>query len=158
MTGRAGEGGTSAGRTPYGRPHKNVDPARPNLHGAEMQRLGTALIRIVPAVGLAVLLGAAGPEGMQVEVTDIGPLARSEPAPAKTLGFQNTMYQAAPVPDEDVAAPPGAVQTEAQLAPKMLAPTTLYQGDGYSNGSSQQGTLEHRKAAAAGLGLSVPVN
>ena len=123
-----------------------------------MRRIGTALLRVIPALGLATMLGAAGPDGMQVQITDVGPLARAEPAPAKSLSFQNTMYQAAPVPDEDVAAPPGAVQTEAQLAPKMLAPSTLYQGDGYSNGSSQQGALEHRKAAAAGLGLSVPVN
>ena len=123
-----------------------------------MQRIGTALFRVVSAFGLVAVLGAAGPGGMEVQITDVGPLARPEPAPAKSLSFQNTMYQAAPVPDEDVAAPPGAVQTEAQLAPKMLAPNTLYQGDGYASGSSQQGALEHRKAAAAGLGLSVPVN
>ena len=125
-----------------------------------MQRPGAALLRIVSILAVGVVLGAAGPDGMDVQITDVGPLARPEPAPApaKALSFQNTMYQAAPVPDEDVAAPPGAVQTEAQIAPKMLSPNTLYQGDGYSNGSSQQATLEHRKAAAAGLGLSVPVN
>ena len=123
-----------------------------------MHSFSTALLRTASALGIAVLLGAAGPDGMQVQITDVGPLAQPEPAPAKALTFQNTMYQAAPVPNEDVSAPPGAVQTEAQLAPKMLAPTTLFQGDGYANGSSQQGTLEHRKAAAAGLGLSVPVN
>ncbi len=123
-----------------------------------MQSFGSTLLRIIPAIGIAALLGAAGPESMQVQLTDVGPLAQPEPAPAKALSFQNTMYQAAPVPNEDVAAPPGVVRTEAQLAPKMLSPNTLYQGDGYANGSSQQGALEHRKAAAAGLGLSVPVN
>ena len=108
-------------------------------------------------VGLAGLLGAAAPESMQVQIGDVGPLAQPEPAPAKALTFQNTIYQAAPVPNEDVEAPPGRPQTEAQLSPKFLSPNTLYQGDGYSYASSQQGTLERRKAGAAGLGLSVPV-
>ena len=116
------------------------------------------LLRTISAIGCLVLLAAAAPDGMSVELSDVGPLAKPEPAPAKTLTFRNTMYQAAPVPDEDVAGPPGAVQTEAQLAPKMLSPTTLFQGDGYASGSSQQATLDRRKAAAAGLGLSVPVN
>lgn len=94
---------------------------------------------------------------MHVQIGDVGPLAQPEPAPARPLTFQNTIYQAAPVPDENVEAPPGKVQSEAQLSPKFLAPNALYQGDGYSYASSQQGTLEHRKTGAAGLGLSVPV-
>ncbi len=116
------------------------------------------MLRTVSALGCLILLAAAGPDGMSIELSDVGPLAKQEPVPEKTLTFRNTMYQAAPVPNEDVAAPPGAVQTEAQLAPKMLSATTLFQGDGYANGSSQQATLDRRKAAAAGLGLSVPVN
>ncbi len=94
---------------------------------------------------------------MQVQIGDMGPLGQPGEAPPKTLSFQNTMYQAAPVPDEDVQQPPGKVQTEAQLSPKFLSPNSLYQGDGYSYASSQQGTLERRKAGAAGLGLSIPV-
>ena len=116
------------------------------------------MARAVSALACLMVLAAAAPDGMSVEIGDVGPLAKAEPAPAKALTFQNTMYQAAPVPDEDVAAPPGAVQTEAQLAPKMLSASTLFQGDGYSNGSSQQASLDKRKAAAACLGLSVPVN
>ena len=116
------------------------------------------LIRAASALGCIVVLAAAAPSGMSVDIGDVGPLAKVEPGPAKTVAFQNTMYQAAPVPDQDVAAPPGAVQTEAQIAPKMLSATTLFQGDGYASGSSQQATLDRRKAAAAGLGLSVPVN
>ena len=73
------------------------------------------------------------------------------------MTFQNTIYQAAPVPDEDVEAPPGTIETEAHVSPKFLSPNSLYQGDGYSYASSQQGTLERRKTGAAGLGLSVPV-
>ncbi len=105
---------------------------------------------------LLIALGAAGSDNMQVQIGDVGPLAQA--APAKSLTIQNTMYQAAPMPDEDAAPPAGEVRTEAQLSPKMLSPNALYQGDGYSYASSQQGTLERRKAAAAGLGLSVPVS
>lgn len=109
-------------------------------------------------LALGLLLGAAGGEGMAVQIPDVGPLAQPEPAPAKPLTFQNATYQAAPMPDEDSAPPTEATRTEAQLAPKLLSPRSLFQGDGYSNGSSSEGSLEHRKAAAAGLGLSVPVN
>ena len=109
--------------------------------------------------GLVVLLGAAAPvDSMHVQIGDVGPLAQPEPAPARALTFQNTIYQAAPVPNEDVEAPPGHVETEAQLSPKILVPNTLYQGDGYSYASSQQGTLDRKKTGAAGLGLSVPVS
>ncbi len=109
--------------------------------------------------GLALLLGAAAPDdNMHVQINDVGPLAQPEPAPVHKLNFQNTIYQAAPVPNEDVEAPPGHVTAEAQLSPKILSPNTLYQGDGYSYGSSQQGTLERKKTGAAGFGLSVPVS
>ena len=120
------------------------------------------LHRIAASVGLVILLGAAGQDDMHVQMSGVAPLAQPEPvpmaAPAKTLTFQNTMYQSAPVPDEDVEPPRGQVRTEAQLSPKFLVPDTLYQGDGYSYASSQQGTLERRKSGAAGLGLSVPVS
>ncbi len=123
-----------------------------------MQSITAATLRVTSVLAVAMLLGAAAPDGMDVQITDVGPLARAERQPAKVLAFQNTMYQAAPIPDEDAAPPPTAVRTEAQLAPKMLAPHSLFQGDGYSNGSSQEAGLERRKAAAAGLGLSVPVD
>ncbi len=115
------------------------------------------LVRLGAVVGVAALLGATGPDNMHVQIGDVGPLAQPEPAPPKPLTFQNTIYQAAPVPNEDVEAPPGVVETEARLSPKFLSPNALYQGDGYSYGSSQQSTLDRRKTGAAGLGLSVPV-
>ena len=68
------------------------------------------------------------------------------------------MYQAAPVPDVDAAPPNAAIRTEAQIAPKLLSPQSLFQGDGFSRGSSQEASLESRKSGAAGLGLNVPVN
>ena len=125
-------------------------------------RLRQPLCRIAASAGLIVLLAAAGQDDAPLQVSGVAPLAQPEPVPmaatVKTLTLQNTMYQSAPVPDEDVEAPRGQVQTEAQLSPKFLAPDPLYQGDGYSYASSQQGTLERRKTGAAGLGLSVPVS
>ena len=114
-------------------------------------------VRLGALIGFAVILCAAAPDNMHVQIGDVGPLAQPEPAVAKPLSFQNTIYQAAPVPDEDVEAPPGKVETEAHLSPKFLFPNSLYQGDGYSYAPTQQGTLHRRKGGAAGLGLSVPV-
>ncbi len=115
---------------------------------------------VLGAVSAPFMLCAAAPDtspdSMHVEINDVGPLA--QPAPAKTLTFQNAIYQAAPVPNQDVEAPHGAVRQEAQLSPKLLSPKLPYQGDGYSYGSSQETAIDNRKAAAAGLGLSVPVN
>ena len=95
---------------------------------------------------------------MPVQLSGVGPLGEPAPTLVKVLKFQNALFQAAPVPDETVEAPRGQERTEAQLSPKFLSPNSLYQGDGYSYASSQQGTLERRKASAAGLGLSVPVS
>ena len=104
---------------------------------------------------VGVLLGAAGPEGMQIQITDVGPLAQSaaSPAPRRALTFQNTMYQAAPVPDVDAAPPNAAIRTEAQIAPKLLSPQSLFQGDGFSRGSSQEASLESRKSGRGRVGI-----
>ncbi len=114
-------------------------------------------LRMAAALGVGVMLGAAGPDGMSVQITDVGPLAKA-PAPARTITFQNTMYQAAPVPNVDAAPPNDATKPQAQIAPKLLSPQSLFQGDGFSRGSSQEASLENRKSGAAGLGLNVPVN
>ncbi len=114
--------------------------------------------RFAGPIGFLIALGAAAPDNMHVQIDDVGPLAQPEPAPSKPVTFQNAMYQAAPMPNPDVQAPAGSIQTEAQLSPKLLSPGTLFQGDGYSFGSSQQTSLDRRKAAAAGLGLTVPVD
>jgi|GEM_PF-1894552 len=123
-----------------------------------MERSQLRAFRAAGAFVLLTLLGAAGPANMKVMIGDLGPLAQPEPAPAKALTFQNSIYQAAPVPDPDAQGPRGTVRTDAEVGPRFLSATPLFQGDGYAYASSQQATLERRKAAAAGLGLSVPVD
>jgi len=114
-------------------------------------------VRLICAAGFTVVLGAAAP-GMPVELSDVGPLGQTAAPPASAVpGLLNTVYQAAPMPDEDAQAPAGFVPAEAQLSPRLISPKTLIQGDGFSNGSSQQSAVSDRQAAAAGLGLSVPV-
>ena len=116
--------------------------------------------------GLAVIvsLGAAAPAKQpQIEVADIMPLAKSdvppeETAPAKKITFQNTMYQAAPMPDEDVDAPNTAGKPTAQVGPRMISPKAMFQGEGYSRGSDQESSLDARKNPAAGLGLNMPLD
>jgi hypothetical protein len=106
---------------------------------------------------MKVLPGDVAPLG-QPNADSTSAVSTSATQPAKVVTFQNTVYQAAPVPNPDVEAPPGAIQTDAQIGPRLLSPPVLFQGDGYSYASSQQATLDRRKAAAAGLGLSVPVD
>jgi len=99
---------------------------------------------------------ASTPQVLRVDA-DVVPLTEPAPAAPKPVNFQNTIYQAAPVPNQDVNAPNSAEAPSTTLSPKLLSPKTLFQGDGYSYGSSQQTTLEERKSPAAGLGLTVPV-
>jgi hypothetical protein len=75
----------------------------------------------------------------------------------KSLAVADASFQAAPVPDQDVNAPPDSSKPDTTISPKLLSPKSLFQGDGYSYASSEQTTLDNRRAAAPGLGLSVPV-
>jgi hypothetical protein len=105
------------------------------------------------------LLGAAAP----VERASIAPLAPSvydEDAQApsvKKLTAQSANYAAAPVPDQDVNGPADTTKPEASVSPKLLSQKSLFQGDGYYYASSEQSTLDGRRAGVPGLGLSVPV-
>jgi hypothetical protein len=121
-----------------------------------MQNLASVLIRIMSASAVAVMLCGAAPPDMAVQVNDVGPLAQPAPAPAKSLSFQNSMYQAAPVPNPDVDAPPNTSVPEAHLTPRLITPHNLFQGDGFAYASSEQ--TDARKTPAAGVGLVVPVN
>jgi len=76
---------------------------------------------------------------------------------AKTLTVANASFQDAPVPDQDVNAPADSSKPDTTISPKLLSPKSLFQGDGYSYASSEQTTMDNRRAAAPGLGLSVPV-
>jgi hypothetical protein len=131
-----------------------------------MDRIIANAGRTAGAFSLLIVLAAAGPAKMPVQIGDVEPFAQTATLPsqapsfrpAQALTFQSTIFQAAPVPDPDVQAPPGAVNTEAQVGPRFLSAPSLFQGDGYAYASSQQGTLDRRKTVAAGLGLSVPVD
>jgi hypothetical protein len=102
------------------------------------------------------IVGAAGP--IDNALAPLSPPAYAEPAPAvKTLTARGASFQEAPMPDQDVAAPADRSKPDATISPKLLSPRSLFQGDGYSYASSEQSTLDGRRAAAAGLGLSVPV-
>jgi hypothetical protein len=102
------------------------------------------------------LIGAAGP--VDNSIAPLSPPAYAEAAPAaKTITARSASFQEAPIPDQDVAAPADRSKPDATLSPKLLFPKSIFQGDGYSFASSEQSTLDGRRAGAAGLGLSVPV-
>jgi len=116
-----------------------------------------APLQIIAAGCLIILVGAAAP--LVSSMTPLpGPAGAEPPAqPSKTVTAANSTFQEAPVPDQDVDAPPDTSKPSATLSPKLLSQKSLFQGDGYYYASSEQTTLDGRRSAAPGLGLNVPV-
>jgi hypothetical protein len=128
-----------------------------------------ALVRIgarsLSAGVLGMALGAAAPadtQGLSLQVAEAGALQpgafQQKPAPAPRAAMQPAMYQPAPIPDPDAAPPTVSDGPKApSLLPSMLSEKRIFEGDGYSYSSSQEGAINHRTQPAAGLNLSVPV-
>ncbi len=104
-----------------------------------------------------IVVGAAAPVDTSVMPAMSQASVEAPKAVTKTLTVANASFQDAPVPDQDVNAPPDSSKPDTTISPKLLSPKSLFQGDGYSYASSEQTTLDNRRAAAPGLGLSVPV-
>jgi hypothetical protein len=114
--------------------------------------------RSLSAGVLGMVLGAAAPpapDGLSLQVAEAGTL---KPTPAPDAKMQPAMFQPAPMPDPD-AGPPAASDgpKTPSLLPSMLSEKRIFEGDGYSYSSSQEGAINHRTQPAAGLNLSVPV-
>jgi hypothetical protein len=121
-----------------------------------LTRLRRPIQFFVGAVSIFIV-GAAGP--VDGSIAPLSPPAYAEPgAAAKTVIARSASFQEAPIPDQDVSAPADRSKPDATLSPKLLFPKSLFEGDGYSYASSEQSTMDGRRAGAAGLGLSVPVN
>ncbi len=119
-------------------------------------KLSTRL-RLSAGITLIVALGAAAPVDTSILPELPQPSISTPTAVVKSLSISNASFQAAPVPDQDVNAPADQTKPDTTISPKLLSPKSLFQGDGYSYASSEQTTLDNRRAAAPGLGLSVPV-
>ena len=105
--------------------------------------------RIGAAFALVVALGAAAP------APDTS--AMESGGSGHVITAQGVIYQAAPVPDQDVDGPADSSNPTTTISPKLLSQKSLFQGDGYYYASSEQTTLDNRRAGVPGLGLSVPV-
>jgi hypothetical protein len=114
-------------------------------------------IRIVTALAATAALCAAGPLTPSANSAELAAPLGEQTLPAKALKPQGTTFQAAPVPDQDVDGPADTTKPAASLSPKLLSQKSLFQGDGYYYASSEQSTLDGRRAGVPGLGLSVPV-
>jgi hypothetical protein len=121
--------------------------------------LPKAGLHLIAAFSVITALGAAAPE----ETASIAPLSPSvydEDKPVQVthnITAQNATFQSAPVPDQDVDGPADTTKPEASLSPKLLSQKSLFQGDGYYYGSSEQSSLDNRRPGVPGVGLSVPV-
>jgi len=126
-----------------------------------------ALVRLsarsLSAGALGMALGAAAPPApgaLSLKVAEAGALQPGafKPAPAPDAKMQPAMFQPAPIPDPDAGPPAGSDGPKSpSLLPSMLSEKRIFEGDGYSYSSSQEGALNHRTQPAAGLNLSVPV-
>jgi hypothetical protein len=122
--------------------------------------------RSLSAGVLGFALGAAAPaapQALSLQVADAGSLQQGafqqKPTAAPPqVAMQPAMYQPAPIPDPD-AGPPAVADgpKTPSLLPSMLSEKRIFEGDGYSYSSSQEGAINHRTQPAAGLNLSVPV-
>jgi len=114
---------------------------------------------------LGVALGAAAPAAPQafsLQVAAAGSLqqgaSQQKSVAASQVAMQPAMYQPAPIPDPDAGPPVASDGPKApSLLPSMLSEKRIFEGDGYSYSSSQEGAINHRTQPAAGLNLSVPV-
>jgi hypothetical protein len=114
---------------------------------------------------LGLVLGAAAPaetQALSLQVAESGSLQQGafqqkQPV-APTATMQPAMFQPAPIPDPD-AGPPAVADgpKTPSLMPTMLSEKRIFEGEGYSYSSSQEGAINHRTQPAAGLNLSVPV-
>jgi hypothetical protein len=115
--------------------------------------------RSLSAGVLGLVLGAAAPAdtpALSLQVAEAGSLRQQPTAPSATM--QPAMFQPAPIPDPDAAPPTVADGPKTpSLLPSMLSEKRIFEGDGYSYSSSQEGAINHRTQPAAGLNLSVPV-
>jgi hypothetical protein len=108
------------------------------------------------AAGL--LIGAAAPS--DTAIAPLSPPSWSARVQAKhALTASNVMYQAAPMPNPDASGPPDTSKPEPQLGPTFISSRSLFKGDGdgYSFASSEEASMDGRRRAAAGVGLSVPL-
>jgi hypothetical protein len=109
-------------------------------------------------LGLVLCAAApAEPQALSLQVAEADSLQHQPTAPTATM--QPAMFQPAPIPDPD-AGPPAASDgpKTPSLMPSMLSEKRIFEGDGYSYSSSQEGAINHRTQPAAGLNLSVPVD
>ncbi len=112
--------------------------------------------------GSALLLAAAGKPDphLSVQIADTGPFAAKPAAPAPKPASSQPLasLEAAPVPNLNLEAPPGAAAAPtAQLNPALLSQKAVFDGNAFNSTSSQEQALLDRDRPAAGISLSVPV-
>jgi hypothetical protein len=80
------------------------------------------------------------------------PRQKGTPTPDYIAGFT-----AAPVPNQDLTAPPVPEDRQPHIAPTLFDIKNAYPGDGYVYGSSPQGMDDRKAATIPGIKLSVPL-
>jgi hypothetical protein len=114
------------------------------------------LCAMVAAAGI--VTGAAAPSS-QAMPPQPPPSWAAQSSTQHSITASDVIYQAAPVPNPDASGPPDTSKPQTQLGPTFISSSSLFKGDGdgYAYASSADATLDGRRRAAAGVGLSVPL-
>ncbi len=70
---------------------------------------------------------------------------------------QQSGYQAAPMPNDEVSAPAAAPKTGTRIGPKIFNQRAFNGGQGYVPGSTIEGQQEQRQKPIPGLNLDMPL-
>jgi hypothetical protein len=110
---------------------------------------------------LLLLLGAAGP---QYQGSSQGPIMMPAMSmqsilqrPAAPPAAPAPVFQPAPMPDQDAAAPVTISKAQAELSPKMFSNKTQFRGDGFTSNSTSQVSEERKMKPAGGFALTMPL-
>ncbi len=104
------------------------------------------------------LAAASPPQTFSLQVSPDYPFTTQAPARAPTSSKQaGPVYEPAPLPDPDVAAPSRAEGGGAQLSPSLFRRHDAYRGDALNQGELVESDENRRLMPSAGFTLRMPI-
>ena len=103
------------------------------------------------------LAAASPPQGLSLQVVPDFPFTANAPArkPAKPAG---PIYEPAPLPNPDVAAPQRAAGGGTEISPSLFNRRDGYRGDSFTRGETAQSNQSRRTTPSAGFTLKMPMD
>lgn len=114
------------------------------------------------AIAAAIVIGAAGPRSLSLRVSP-DPLAgptpsRIAPSFGPSSRSPGPVFEPAPLPNPDIAAPEGHdTASGTQLSPMLFHRRDAFRGDGFAPGSSVESSENRNVQPSPGFRLSMPL-